>query len=478
MTDERASYPGPSKPKTDLPGVVMEYRPTSFWFDTLGSEPEARPPLPGDVDVDVVILGAGFTGLWTAYYLAIADPSCRIAVIERDIAGFGASGRNGGWCSAMLEGMEELYHRDAEGGTRLRETLIATVSEVGEVCRKESIEADYHLGGGLIVASDEPQAALARAGLAGERAIGWTEEDLRWLEPDEVRKHLRVSSTAGGLFQRHVAAVNPAKLARGLAETVERRGAAIYEQTAVTGVEPGRVQTTHGVVHAPRIVIALNAYVTQLPGHKRDVLPLYNHMFATEPFSDELWNEIGLAPRGLFGDHTRLFTYAQRTADNRIAIGGRVTRYHYGSGIGPRFDRDPSAEGKIAQSLRAMLPQLGDFKITHSWGGVLAIARNMCSSVTYNPKTGIARVCSYSGEGVCASNMGGRTLRDLVLERETELTSLPWVGELPPRWEPEPFRWLGVNAGIGLCRSADALEARTGRRARLHDRVLTRLGMY
>jgi glycine/D-amino acid oxidase-like deaminating enzyme len=456
----------------------MEYRSTSYWFDTLGSEPKLRPSVPGDIDVDVVILGAGFTGLWTAYYLAIADPSLQIAVIERDIAGFGASGRNGGWCSAMLEGMDELYERDPQGGARLRETLIASVSEIGNVCRKEEIEADYHLGGGLIVATDEPQAIMAREGLEDERAMGWTEDDIRWLEPDEVKTRLRAASIVGAIFQKHVAAINPAKLVRGLADVVERRGVTIYEQTAVTGVAPGQVQTSHGVVRARRIVMALNAYSAEIPGHKRDFIPIYNHMFATEPFSDALWDEIGLQKRGLFGDHSRLFTYAQRTADNRIAIGGRMTRYHFGSGINPRFDHDPSVVGKISQALREMLPQLGDFKITHDWGGVLAIPRNMITMTSFDPKTGIASAGGYTGEGVCATNMAGRTLRDLILERDTELTALPWVGPPSRRWEPEPIRWLGVNAGISLCRSADYFERVTGRPARTIDRIMNKLGMY
>jgi glycine/D-amino acid oxidase-like deaminating enzyme len=456
----------------------MAYRSTSFWFDSLGSEPELRPPLPGDLDVDVAILGAGFTGLWTAYYLALADPSCRIAVIERDTAGFGASGRNGGWCAPMVQGLEELHASDPQGGARLRENLVATVSEIGDVCQTEAIAADYHLGGGLFIATNEPQAALARARLANDRAIGWTEEYVQWLEADEVRERIHVASTFGGVLQKHVAAVNPAKLARGLADAVERRGATIYEQTTVKGIEPGRVQTSHGTVRAPHIVMALNAYTAELPGRKRDILPLYDHMFATEPFSDQIWDEIGLAPRGLFGDNSRLFTYAQRTADNRIAIGGRLSRYHYGSGIHPRFDQDSNVERMLAQALRAMLPQLGNFKITHRWGGVLGVPRNLIASTTFDPKTGIAGVGSYTGEGVCASNMAGRTLRDLLLDRKTELTSLPWVDHHSRRWEPEPFRWLGVNTGIALCRSADHLESRTGLQARLHDRLMNRLGMH
>jgi glycine/D-amino acid oxidase-like deaminating enzyme len=456
----------------------MAYRSTSYWFDSLGVEPEPRPPLPGDLDVDVVILGAGFTGLWTAYYLAIADPSCRIAVIERDIAGFGASGRNGGWCWPMVRGLEKIHEEDPEGGERLREAVLASVYEVGNVCEKEGIAADYHRGGGLVIAADETQAAHARESVAEARAVGFAEEDVRWLTPDEVRKRIRVASNFGGIFQKHIAAVNPAKLARGLADAVERRGVTIYEQTAVTAVEPGRVQTSRGAVRSPRIVMALNAYTVNLPGHKRDVIPVYEHMFASEPFSDQLWEEIGLAPRGLFGDCRRLFTYAQRTADNRIAIGGRTPHFHYGSSIEPGFDRNPSVERELVEALRSMLPQLGNFKITHRWGGVISLPRNMVTTVSFDPKTGIAGLGALLGEGVAASNLAGQTLSDLLLDRETETTALPWVGKRSRRWEPEPFRWLGVNAGIGLNRAADYIESRTGRPAHLLSRLIERLGLY
>jgi glycine/D-amino acid oxidase-like deaminating enzyme len=456
----------------------MGYRSTSYWFDSLDAEPEPRPPLPGDLDVDVVVLGAGFTGLWTAYYLRAADPSCRVAVIERDTAGFGASGRNGGWCEAMLQGLKELCARDPQGVAALREALVATVSEIGSVCHSEAIAADFHPGGGLVIATDEAQAARLREAIIRDRAIGWTEDDVRWLEADEVRAHIRVASTFGATFHPRAAAVHPAKLARGLADAVERRGATIYEQTEVTGIEAGRVRTSHGSVRAPRILIALNAHTTELPGRRRDILPIHDYMFATEPFSDQLWAEIGLAPRGLFGDFRRLFFYAQRTADNRIAIGGRIGRYHYGSGIDPRFDRNPRVERMLVGALRDMLPQLGDFAVTHRWGGVEGVPRDQIASASFDTKTGIARFGSYTGEGVCASNLAGRTLCDLLLGRETPLTALPWVGHRSPRWEPEPLRWIGVQSALALCDSADRLEARSGRRARVHDRILHGLGMY
>jgi glycine/D-amino acid oxidase-like deaminating enzyme len=453
----------------------MSYRSISYWFDSLGAEPVLRPPLPGDCDVDVAIVGGGFTALWTAYYLMRADPSCRVAVIERETAGFGASGRNGGWCVALIHGLEHFSASDPQRGAALREAIKASVDEVGAVCKAEGIEADFHKGGGLTLATNAQQAERLREGLESARKIGWTQEDIRWLDAGEVATRIRIASNCGGTFNANTAAVNPAKLARGVADAAERRGASIYEQTTALEVEPGRVRTSHGTVRAPRIVMALDAHITKLPGRRRNALPTYEHMIATEPLSEQIWQEIGLAERGLFGDASRLFTYAQRTADNRIAIGGRNIDYRYGSTIEARFEKSPHVEQLLVDALREMLPQLGEFAITHRWGGVLGLPRDLISSISLDEKTGIAGVGSYAGEGVCPSNLAGRTLADFALGRKTPLTELPWVGHRSPQWEPEPLRWLGVRAGLALNASSDRAETR-GRRYPLRKRLLRAMG--
>jgi glycine/D-amino acid oxidase-like deaminating enzyme len=217
--------------------------------------------------------------------------------------------------------------------------------------------------------------------------------------------------------------------------------------------------------------MALDAHVTRLPGCRRNALPFYEHMIATEPLSDQVWEEIGLAERGLFGDASRLFTYAQRTADNRIAIGGRHIGYNYGSAIGARFERNPRVEQLLIDSLREMLPQLGEFAVTHRWGGVLGLPRDLIASIAIDEKTGIAGVGSYTGEGVCPSNLAGRTLCDFALGRKTPLIELPWVGHRSPQWEPEPLRWLGVRAALALNASTDRADTQ-GRSYPIRQRLL------
>jgi glycine/D-amino acid oxidase-like deaminating enzyme len=261
-----------------------------------------------------------------------------------------------------------------------------------------------------------------------------------------------------------------------VADAAERRGATIYEQTTALEVEPGRVRTSHGTVRAPRIVMALDAHVTKLPGRRRDLMPIYEHMIATEPLSDQVWDEIGLAERGLFGDCSRLFTYAQRTADNRIAIGGRHFDYRFGSTIEARFEKSPHVEQLLIDNLRETLPQLGDFAITHRWGGVLGIPRDFISAISLDETTGIAGVRSYTGEGVCPSNLAGRTLCDIALGRKTPLTELPWVGHQSPQWEPEPLRWLGAQASRALLASTDRAEKR-GRRYPVREQLLRAMNL-
>jgi glycine/D-amino acid oxidase-like deaminating enzyme len=315
-----------------------------------------------------------------------------------------------------------------------------------------------------------------QASIEAQRAAGMTEADYRWLEPAEVTPIIRVAQNHGGVFASSAALLNPAKLARGVADAAERRGAAIYEQTPVLAVEPGRVRTARGEVRASRILLALDAYVAQIPGYRRHGLPVYNHMIATEPLSSEVWERIGLRHHEGFGDAQRMLTYAQRTADDRIAIGGRALGYRYASRIDARFERAVHVERLLVEALRQYFPDLGDFEVTHRWGGVLGLPRDFCVSIEFDEAAGIAVGPNYAGDGVCAGNLAGRTLSDLLRDQKSELVELPWVRHRPPRWEPEPLRWIGARLGGALSASADRAEIRTGRRSRLREGLLRALG--
>lgn len=456
----------------------MIRRDLSLWLATAEDDTPPRPALPGDCDVDVAIVGAGYTGLWTAYYLAVADPSLRVAVLEKEFAGFGASGRNGGWCSALfpvsLSALARRYGRDA--AVAMQRALHATVDEVGRVVAAEGIDCHWRKGGTVVLARTEAQLARARAEVAEAREFGFGEDDLAFLGAAEARSRCAASRVLGGTYTPHCAAIHPGRLVRGLARVVERRGVRIYERTPVLGLRPGAVVTAAGTVRAPIVVRATEGYTATLPGHRRALAPVYSLMIATEPLPEAVWQEIGLAGRETFSDYRHLIIYGQRTADGRLAFGGRGAPYHFRSRIRSSYDRHPAVFAALRRTLIDLFPVLGpDVRITHTWGGPLGVPRDWFPSVGLDRATGLAWAGGYVGDGVGTTNLAGRTLADLIRGVDSDLTSLPWVGHRSPRWEPEPLRWLGINAGLWVMTSADRAEARSGRpsrRARLFGRLI------
>jgi glycine/D-amino acid oxidase-like deaminating enzyme len=451
----------------------------SLWWDTLPADlagPE-RDPLPGDRDADVAIVGAGFTGLWTAYYLAKADPSLRILVLEREVAGFGASGRNGGWCSALFPASWAKIARKSgrEAAVALQRAMFATVDEVGFVASAEGLDIGWAKGGTIGMARTPVQLERARAEVEEARAWGFGEEDYRWLEPDEARTLVGATDVLGAVFTPHCASIHPGRLVRGLAQVVERLGVTIHEGTSVLAIEPGLARTDRGVVRAKHVIRATEGYTVDLRGAHRDVIPMYSLMLATEPLPESFWADAGLATRPTFNDERHLIIYGQRTADGRFAFGGRGAPYHFGSSIEPSYDRDPAVFSELHKVLVSLFPAMRDARITHTWGGPLGIPRDWYASCGLDPKTGLGWAGGYVGDGVGTTNLAGRTLADLILRRDTGLVRLPWVNRRSRRWEPEPFRYLGINAGVHLMTSADRYENRTGkpaRRAALMNRIL------
>lgn len=441
------------------------YAGLSYWHDSAGDEWAPRAALAGNREADVAIVGAGYTGLWTAYYLAEADPSLSIVVLESEVAGFGASGRNGGWCSALfpaeLPALSELGGR--ESALAQHAAMRATVDEVARVAAAEGIEAHVAKGGTIRLARGSAQLSRARHEVDEARAWGRGEDDLRLLDADEARAMLAASDVAGATFTPDCAAIHPARLVRGLAEAVERRGVTIHERTRVTSISPREVRTDRGIVRASTVVRATEGFTPSLAGHRRTSIPVYSLVIATEPIPASTWDEIGLARRETFSDFRHLIVYGQRTADDRIVFGGRGAPYHAGSRIRPEFDRDETVFGHILESLVDLLPVLRGTRVSHAWGGPLGVPRDWCASVGLDRATGLGWAGGYVGDGVATTNLAGRTLRDLVLERDTALTRLPWVNHQSPKWEPEPLRWLGVNATRVAFTAADREEAVTGR---------------
>jgi glycine/D-amino acid oxidase-like deaminating enzyme len=453
-----------------------DYRSISFWHDTTPGGLAPRPALAAEHAVDVAIVGAGYTGLWTAFYLTALQPTLRVAIVEAETAGFGASGRNGGWVVGTLAGMgarlEEPGQR--EGCIALQRAMFDSVDEIGRVCEREAIDCHYAKGGNITVATEEAHRDLLLAEVDYWREQGFGEQDVEWLEPDACAMRLSPSSNFGGLFLAHCAAIHPARLARGLADVVERRGVTIYEHSPAVALEPGCVVTRNGRLRARTLVRATEAYTKSLRGHARTLLPLHSMMIATEPMPESTWKQIGLHRRETFADPRRTVIYGQRTADDRLAFGARG-RYYYGSGIRDRFGPDDAVFRHVQEVLETLFPIVRQHRITHRWGGPLGVPRNWRPSVGIDRRAGLAWGGGYVGEGVAASNLAGRTLAELILESDSERTRLPLVAQPSRAWEPEPLRWLAVAGVLRVGESLDAAERKGRRPPRLSNAIFKAL---
>jgi glycine/D-amino acid oxidase-like deaminating enzyme len=442
----------------------------SFWLDQIGAAP-SRPALEEDLEIDVCIVGGGFTGLWTAYELRRAEPGLAVVVLEAEHVGFGASGRNGGWVLGKVSGSPTAWQRrgGSDAPRAMARAINATVGEIGAAVVREEIDCDWQQGGSLTVAQSEPQLARLREQLAHERR--WEGEECGWrlVERDELRERVAVRDGVGGLYTPHCARVQPAKLVTGVAAAAERAGARIFERSAVSALGPGRAQTARGSVRARYVLLATEGYTANLPGRRRSLLPLNSSMIVTEPLPRAVWSRLRWNGAETLLDGSHVYTYSQRTADGRIAIGGRGVPYRFGS----RTDREGPVPAQTVAELRERLGSLFEglekIGVARAWHGVLGVARDWCPTVGFDAAAGFGWAGGYAGEGVAASNLAARTLRDLVLGRDSDLTRLPWVGEGARPWEPEPLRFLGARGIYGLYRLADRRESATGRESRIAD---------
>jgi glycine/D-amino acid oxidase-like deaminating enzyme len=436
------------------------YRSLSFWHDSVPGPLRPRPSLSNDIDTDVAIVGAGYTGLWTAYYLKRANPGLDITLLEAEIAGYGASGRNGGWCSGYLSGIDHWLGDPAhrESAVRLQKLMFETVKEVGEVAETESIDCHFDRSGALEVAVIPAQLKRLQQEIEHLRALGFDDDDYRWLGPGEVREALRIDKAVAAIHLRHCAAIHPSRLARGLAETLSGQGVRIFEKSQVTSVSGNTLVTPGGRVRAGTVIVATEGYSGSIAERKRRLIPVHSMMVVTEPLSEQQIQEIAYHRRYCFGNIDRLVTYGQLTHDNRIAFGCRGT-YHFGSGIRVFDPKDPEFK-RVAESLLKFFPVLKGIGFTHGWGGAMGVSRTLRPSVNFDKDRRFGWAGGYFGNGVGAAHLAGRTLADLVMDQESERTATPWVNHADQdrKWEPEPLRWLGIKSRAKLMHLADGAE--------------------
>ncbi|MFD5426798.1 NAD(P)/FAD-dependent oxidoreductase [Streptomyces sp. NPDC127084] len=451
----------------------------SFWYAQEGV-PAPREPLPGDTTADVCIVGGGYTGLWTAYYLKKAVPFLNITLLEARFCGYGASGRNGGWLYNGIAGRDRYARLHGhEAAVRLQQAMNETVSEVIGTARAENIDADIHQGGVLEIAYTPAQLARLRDFHTVEIAFG--EKDRELYGARATAERIRVAGAVGSSWTPHGARIHPVKLANGLAAAVEALGVTIHESTPVTEIRPKHAVTPYGTVRAPYVLRCTEGFTASIAHQRRTWLPMNSSMIVTEPLPTALWDTIGWEGRETLGDMAHAYMYAQRTADNRIAIGGRGAPYRYASNT----DNDGRTQPATVDALRAILtrffPQLAHVRVDHAWSGVLGVPRDWCATVTLDRSTGLGWAGGYVGSGVATANLAARTLRDLIQQDSgqsgpTNLTALPWVNHKVRKWEPEPFRWLGVHSLYAAFRAADRRElagrsTETDRIATLANRI-------
>ncbi|WP_423895380.1 NAD(P)/FAD-dependent oxidoreductase [Candidatus Pelagadaptatus aseana] len=453
-----------------------------FWQDSI--YPQQRPQsLDRDIETDVAIIGGGFTGLWTAYYLKQEAPDLKITILESRHCGFGASGRNGGWLMGNLAGEHHWLPKLPAAQQQQTIALITgIVEEVKRVCTKHALDIDLQHGGTLYSACRYPeQESIQRELLASLYASGYQEGDYQWLSPGELQQQLQVAPCYGGIFTPHTAAIHPGKLVSQLVDTLKSLGVSIYQNTPIEHLEPRQLRTVNHAIKADIIVNATEAYNLLQPKMRPYVLPIQSRVIATAPIAESVWQNVGLEQRQTFADASRLVNYGQRTADNRLVFGMRGD-YRYGAKPQAEFSCPDKALSNIRHMIGELFPALDKVEITHHWGGSLGLSKDDTPYALFDPHSGIAQAGGYGGEGVGATNLMARTLCDMIFHKQTELSQAPWAHEglahkKLRRWEPEPLRWIGYNSIVKTLEIEENLCAKQ-QRPHWFRRIVTRFAGF
>ncbi len=446
----------------------------SYWQESMPSSLVDRSSVDSDLDVDIAIVGAGYSGLWTAYYLKQLQPGARISIIEANHVGFGASGRNGGWCSGFLpmtlSEIEQQY--DRQHAIEMYQQSFATLDEIEKVIGVEKLDCDFHRGGTIHGATNAVQRNRVIEDVKQLHDYGFNEGDSRMLSPQESMAKINIQGLLAASYTPHCAVIHPAKLALGLASVVERMGVKIYEDSRVVEISSRTLKMKDVRVRAEVVVRATEGFTSQIRRHRRTLAPLYSYMVATEPLTKLQRDRIGWQNRETYHDARNMIIYVQITSDGRIAFGGRGAPYHFGSRVKPGYDNHDEIHQRIISSMHEIFPLTKNLQITHRWGGPLGVPRNWKPSVNFDPQSGIASLGGYVGDGVAATNLAARTLAHLITGDQHPLTKLAWVNHPSRKWEPEPLRYFGINGLLRLSSSMDKREHKTGKPDKFRSKLL------
>lgn len=436
----------------------------SFWLDRTTDPGRPRPQLEDDIYADVAVVGAGYTGLWTAYWLKRKSPSTRVVIVEKERVGYGASGRNGGWLTGKTVGLRKNLSHHPEGRDAVLEMEKAchqAVYDVADLFEAKNIDIGAVRSGWMQIARSESQLVRLKNQLAGDYSWGLTEDDVELLSAAETTERINIPGVLGASYSPHAVRINPAKLAYGLAKLCTDLGIPIYENSGAESVTDGLVKTSRGSVSASTVVLATEGFTPQFPGMKRELLPMLSSMVVTKPLGDDVWSRIGWDNSECLSGAQHMYFYSQRTDDNRIAIGGRGVPYKFGSRLDKNGRLDEKTQRQLTNTLSGLFPQV-ELEFDHAWCGVLGVTRDWSPFVDLDRSKKLVRVGGYAGQGVAAAHVAGETVADLLLDRPSKLASSAWVRRIPRKWEFEPVRWIGSNTIYSLYRLADKIEHARG----------------
>lgn len=421
----------------------------SLWAEGLSATRFTH--LAESLHVDVAIIGGGFSGLWSAYHLLKKKPELKIALFEARHLGYGASGRNGGWISSDYPVYRStLKKRHGEEKTRLVfQSLQHSIDDIGTFAQRYAPDSGFVKGGTVMFARNKAQEIRLKSGV---------DSDHHWLNSAELANIITVEKARGGLFNPECASVNPMLLLQGLVRFLEGK-ISLYENSPAAEIAPHQLAVNSSLVHAH---IVINATEVYRPAPRQQI-PLYSLMVATNPLPESLWKEIGNAQRATFAEGLHLINYAQRTVDNRLAIGGRGARYPWGS----RLNGEIENSSRVHQSLRNLasswFPQLKEIEFTHAWGGAVAITRDWEPYVQWDKEFNYGVIGGYAGDGMTMSFLAARALAEEICDGTDDIRGLHFINRRIRQWEREPLRYCAVNTLVKLSDIADYEERVTKR---------------
>jgi len=426
-----------------------DFKEKSYWMTTREYLPGA--PLQDDIEVDVAVVGGGFTGLSSAYHIKKAEPNLRVVLLESEVIGFGASGRNAGF-SMTLFGMTLGLTARRFGKKKAKEAhhyMERAVDYLRDLVAELKIDCDYEHPGFLRVATSEKYKKRILKEMELVHKLGL--EGIEWLDKEQTQEQVRSPLYLGAWWEPRCGLLNPAKLSWGWADVIRALGVEIFENTPVAEIvrESGKVrlETPNGRVRADKVVMATNAWSHFFKGLKRKQVPAWTYIVMTEPLKDEHLNEIGWQNRQGIEDARNLVHYYRLTADNRIVMGGRDVSMTYGEDMDK--DLNPEIFAGLKDDVRELFPALKDVRFTHEWGGPVSVPLDMAPAIGYAGDKNVVYSLGAVGHGVSMTQLNGRTVADLILERKTDLTDVFFVNRRTIPWPPEPLRYLAGKAILG-----------------------------